>query len=220
MNSPVPIVVAGFGASTVRGWRPGLGNHETFRALLEKDLAALGLNVVMTDAAQPGNNVLGGLQRFERDVLVPNPDGVLIDFAINDSSPRKADPNKNRVSLSTYKEIHEFFFDSLEQRKIPFFVVTGQKMATPDADERNVRLLPYVETMRSLAIERSIPLVDLYQRLEEAGAAGTDLRELYLDGMHFNARGNRFVADAILEFEKETSFFAGLSRERCSSTPL
>lgn len=206
-----PIVVAGFGASTVRGWRPGLGNHETFRALLEKDLAALGINAVMTDAAQPGNNVLGGLQRFERDVLVPNPHGVFIDFAINDSSPRKTDPNKNRVSLSTFKEVHEFFFDALDQRKIPFFVVTGQKMATPDAKERNARLLPYVETMRSLTLERSILLVDLYQRLEEAEAVGTDLCGLYLDGMHFNARGNRFVADAILEFEQKTAFFATLS---------
>lgn len=135
----------------MRGWRPGLPNQETFRALFERDLVNLGIPSVITDAAQPGNTALGGQQRSERDVLLLHPDAVLIDFGVNDSSPRGPDSSRNRVGLETYREVHEFWFDALARVGIPFLLMPTQKLATADADARNARLLPYVGILRALA---------------------------------------------------------------------
>lgn len=206
-----PLVIAGFGASTMRGWRPGLPSHETFRALFERDLVNLGIPSVITDAAQPGNTVLGGQQRFERDVLLPHPDAVLIDFGVNDSSPHNSDPGRNRVGLETYREVHEFWFDALARAGIPFLLMTPQKLATADAEARNARLLPYVGILRSLAQERKIPLVDVYAALDQREAETHNLTEYFMDGVHFNAHGSRFVADLLLDFEKQNGFFARIS---------
>lgn len=209
-----PIIISGFGASTMRGWRPGLANHETFRALFERALVEIGISAVITDAAQPGNTVLGGQQRFERDILLEKPDAVMIDFGVNDSSPRSGTPSRNRVGLETYREVHEFWFDALSRAGIPFLLLTPQKLATSDALERNQRLLPYVETLRALSAEHHIPLVDTYAAMEAVEAGGSELADFYSDGMHFNAQGSRFVADLLLTFEKADGFFRKVSATR------
>jgi len=209
-----PIILAGFGASTMRGWRPGLHPFETFRALFERDLAELGIPAVFTDAAQPGNTVLGGQQRFERDVLLQKRDAVMINFGGNDSAPHPEDPSRNRVGLETYREVHELWCRTLEKAGTPFALITCQKFATADEAARNRRLLPYVETIRKLAAERKVPLIDTYARLEQLQSEGLDLAEIYLDGMHFNVRGHRLMADFLLEFEKQTGFFAGVHNHK------
>jgi|GEM_PF-5397651 lysophospholipase L1-like esterase len=206
-----PIVIAGFGASTMRGWRPGLANHETFRALFERDLVNLGIPAVFTDAAQPGNTVLGGQQRFERDVLLPRPDAVVIDFGINDSSLRSPDSHRTRVGLETYREVHEYWLDVLAHTGIPVLILTPQKLSLADAGAHNRRLLSYVEILRTLAKDHKVPLVDVYAALDQREAETGNLTEYFLDGMHLNARGNRFVADLLLDFEKKAGFFAGIS---------
>lgn len=63
-------------------------------------------------------------------------------------------------AAETYREVHELWCRTLE------------KAGTP-------RLLPYVETIRSVAAERKVPLIDTCAWLEHLQSEGPDLAEIY-----------------------------------------
>ena len=208
-----PMRIAAFGDSNMRGWRSGLNNHETYRALLEVDLCRRGIPCVLMDASQPGNTVLGGHQRFERDVLAMQPDAVLIGFGTNDAAP-SAEREGPRVSLQTFREVHEYWFNALRKRGIPFLLLSCPPLATSDAKERNPVLCQYASCTRELAAAWNIPLCDLWQALVYREQGGCDLSKLFLDGMHFNSLGARLVADQLLKTEEKSAFFRSALESR------
>lgn len=212
-----PIVIAAFGASTTRGWRPGLHNYQTFRLLFERDLCDRDIPAVVMDAAQPGNTSIGGHQRFERDVLTHNPDAVLIDFGINDSA-LKSDGTYPRVQVDTFKEIYLYWITILKARNIPIVSITPQPFSKPDDGDKNDRLAKYAAVTKQLGKDHQVPVVDIYADFQQERENGKDIDEYYLDGIHLNVAGNRFVADQLLAFEKQTGFFAKISARKNRST--
>ena len=69
-----------------------------------------------------------------------------------------------------------------------------------DPDGWNVLLREYAETVRQLAREEKVRLVDVYGAFEEYGRApGQSIDDLLLDGMHPNSRGHRLIADLLMD---------------------
>ena len=194
----------------MRGWRPGVHNHQTFRCLFERGLCEEGIPTVITDAAQPGNTTLGGMQRFERDILNPRPDAVLISFGLNDASPQ-ADGCTPRVSLETYRECYETWFAALKRMGVLVVLMTPYPFAPGQLPIRNEVLGGYMEVIRDLAAKHQVPLADIFGELQGLAAGGRDLSGLYLDHVHLNPEGNRVVADLLLDFERKSGVFRTLS---------
>jgi len=207
-NTQRPFIIVGYGASTMRGWRPGVEPHETFRAVLEKGLQAQGIPAVVTDAAQPGNTSIDAMTRFERDVLNANPDVVLIDIGIGDSW-RDEGTSEPRVPLIAYRANLRYWIKVLKACDTRIVMMTLQPMVSPHfGEERNIQIEKYVEVQRELAHCKELPLIDVYEHLSSLARQGVNLNRFYLDGQHFNVEGNRLVGEMLLDLERTTGFFS------------
>ncbi len=60
----------------------------------------------------------------------------------------------------------------------------------------------YVETVRWVAAEENVPLVDLFRHWLVRKEKGQDIEAWLTDGVHPNPKGNRFIAAAIFNVLK------------------
>ncbi|MCP4645359.1 MAG: hypothetical protein GY851_33255 [bacterium] len=204
------ITLVAFGDSTTATRGP-LG---IYAKLLDKELPSRGVRAKVVNAGIGGNTTDMARARFEKDVLVHDPDVVTLGFGINDSAIdvwKRA--TKSRVSLERYEENLRHFIDTLKKRGARPVLMTPNCLAwTPglkamygkppynpdDPDGFNVTLKVYAAAVRRIAEEKEVPLVDAYALFEGYAQAGL-IDGLLLDGMHPNDRGHRLVADALLE---------------------
>lgn len=68
--------------------------------------------------------------------------------------------------------------------------------------DRNFLLKKYVETVRRVAFEENVLLVDLFRHWLERKEKGQDIEAWLTDGVHPNPKGNRFIAAAIFNVLK------------------
>jgi len=205
---PSPPVIVGFGASTMRGVRPGVEEHDTFLSLLEHDLNAAGVPARTINAGIPGNTTTDALTRFERDVLKRRPHMVLLNIGINDSwvDAGKSEP---RVPLEVYRHNYCYIVGHLKALGTRVVIMTLQPQLAPaHPSSANVNMKPHVRLQRQIAREEGLPLVDVYARFCELAMEGVDLNTLYTDGQHPNPLGHRVIADLLLELEQEQHFFS------------
>ena len=66
----------------------------------------------------------------------------------------------------------------------------------------NFLLEKYVGTVRRVAVEENVPLVDLFRHWLERKEKGQDIEAWLTDGIHPNPKGNRFIAAAIFNVLK------------------
>lgn len=166
-----------------------------------------------------GDTTAAARLRFDEAVLAARPEVVILQFGINDSAVDvwKNPPEiKSRVSLAEYEGNLRFFVEQILAAGGHVILMTPNQLRwTPETrnlygrppydadDERGFShiLLGYVEVVRRLAREYTIPLIDVfasYDLWEESRSVSCS--ELMLDGMHPNTVGQTLVANALEPF--------------------
>lgn len=163
-----------------------------------------------------GNDTGMAAQRFARDVLSENPQLVIMQFGINDSTVdvwKNPPQAASRVSAAAFeKNLRRFITDIRAAGGTVILMTPGQIRWTdqlrklygkppydPESEKGFCVMLPaYVEVLRKLAAEYQLPLIDVYA-MYDAWEAKNHLScaSLLPDGMHPNTDGHRLVADAL-----------------------
>lgn len=199
---PTAVRIVFFGDSiTESGNRPG-GYVSLIRETLERDDSDPPVEVIGAGIA--GNRVPDLLARLERDVLAQSPTHVVIYIGVNDVWHHEF------AGLSgTGPQIYEKGL-----RKLISQIQTtgaGVSLCTPSVMGENPdgnapldqRLQDYSAISRRVAGDEGAHLCDLQaefrQYLQGHNPDGLKAGILTTDGVHLNDRGNRFVADVLLE---------------------
>lgn len=216
---PKPATIVTFGDSTTAPRGPLV----VYSTILAKELPQQGIPVNVINAGIGGNTTQNAVARFEKDVLAKQPDLVVIQFGINDSAVdvwKNPPATASRVSKKQYEANLRSLIDQLQKRKIKVILMTsnslrwiprikklyGKPPYDPD-DPRgfNLFLKDYAQSVRDIAREKQMPLVDIYKAFEEYGKQpGQATDDLLLDGMHPNTAGQRKVADLLIPQIKAT----------------
>ena len=189
------------------------GELEVYSQILQKELPANQIKVNIINAGIPGNNTSQARERFEKDVLSKKPDMVVIQFGINDSMTdvwKDPPADTPRVALTKYEQNLTYFVKVLKQQGIPVILMTPNPLRWTDRlkelygkppydindpDGLNVILKDYAQSVRNIAAEEKVPVVDIYTFFQNYGKVKyQSVDELLSDGMHPNQTGQRIVA--------------------------
>jgi lysophospholipase L1-like esterase len=146
-----------------------------------------------------GNKVYDLYLRMDSDVLVKNPDIVLIYIGVNDVwhktlSGTGTDPDK-------FEKFYNAIIKKLKARNISVILCTpaviGEK--TDFTNQQDGDMNKYAEIVHNIAKQNNLPLVDLRQKfLDYDKQYNTENKEqgiLTRDRVHLNAKGNQLAAD-------------------------
>ena len=170
-------LVLAFGDSLYAGY--GVGQGESFPAVLERELEARGVAAKVVNAGVSGDTTASGRARlaFALDGLARKPDLVLVGLGANDVL-RGLDPAETRRNLDA-------ILSQLKQRNIPI-VLTGM-MAPRSMDGAYVRAFDGIYP--DLARKYDAALDPFFME-----GVITDRRLLLNDGLHPNPAGIRKMA--------------------------
>ena len=172
--------VVAFGDSIVEGYQQPEGWPE----ILGRDLAVRYVGVRVINAGISGNTAGDGLRRLQRDVLVHQPDLVIIAFGLNDM--------KNGVSLSRFDEDLASIIGEVTASGAQPVLLTTTRLQRGASMITRVDPASFNESIRTLAEERGIPLIDVNVQFK-----GLNTPEYLIDAAHPNAEGYRALADII-----------------------
>lgn len=202
---PLKIVVFGDSTTAVR-----TGVRLVYADRLAGELARQGIASQVFNAGVGGNTTRMALARLDRDVLAHNPDLVIVQFGLNDSAVDvlrgKTEP---RVSRSEY----EWNLRTIVRR----IQEAGAEpiLATPNPGVWSERLLEtygrppyntadrwgfnvynerYAESVRRIAKETGVPLVDVYRMYVAQDRSPEKIEGWLSDGLHPNDEGHRALA--------------------------
>ena len=157
-----------------------------------------GDQVAISNHAASGESIRSSLNagRIEKVYSMLRPgDFVFAQFGHNDMKERASD------ALNTYKKNFENLVDGVRQRGgIPVLVTSMERKA----GVKKPTLKRYPETVREVAREKGVALIDLHQMsIELYRAMGSQLGKLFQDGTHHNSFGSyelaRCVAKGVFE---------------------
>lgn len=146
------------------------------------------INVITT--AIGGENSLGGMERFEKEVLNHRPDVLFIDYGLNDRG----------IGIEASEKAWRNMIEKSLSLGIKIILLTP----TPDWSESiltpQALLAKYSEMIRKLATEYKIGLVDSYALFKEKVQQGNDLKDYMSQANHLNEKGHVLVAKSIMEW--------------------
>lgn len=190
------------------------GKLAVYADVLREELTKKKLEVVIINAGVPGNTTIQAKARFNKDVLLVEPDLVIIQFGINDAAVDvRRGAVKPRVSLSDYEANLRYFVAELRACSAKVILMTPNPMAWTahlrflygaepyhpgDPDGLNVVLRPYAQAVRDIARSSDIILADVLAAYDESKKNGQPINAWLSDGMHPNAAGQRLAADLLL----------------------
>lgn len=177
-----------------------------------------------------GNNTDMAAARFESDVVGSAPKIVVIQFGINDAAVDvwKTPPaTQPRVSLEKYRFNLQGFIKRCKETGSAPVLMTPNPLRWIERTLENYGRAPYEPTevkgftkiqskyaqcVREVAAEAQLPLADVEAAYDEYEAAGNDVPNLLLDGMHPNSDGHTLVANLLVPILKD--FIANPSDRR------
>jgi lysophospholipase L1-like esterase len=143
-----------------------------------------------------------------KQTLDLKPDYVLIQFGHNDQPGHG--PERETDPKTTYRANMERYVDEAKAAGIKPILVTSLSRRQWGADGKiHSTLTPYADTVRQIAAEKNVPLIDLhalsiamYEKMgQKAVEEISPTKTGGLDGTHLNAKGGdlvgRLVADAL-----------------------
>lgn len=207
-TSAMPPLIVAFGDSTTA---PREVNGEALQVYADRLREKSGKSATVFNAGVGGNDTGQARARFETDVLTYNPDVVIIQFGLNDSCIDVWDgKDQPRVTQEAYAANLRYFVETLQARGCAVILMTANPMrwteplrelygkAPFDVNDPwgfNLTNREYAKSVRALAQERNVPLVDVYQRFFDYGnTAGQAAEDLLLDGMHPTNQGHSLIA--------------------------
>ena len=189
------------GDSTVTN---GAGWGGAFARLLKPGVAC-------QNAAQSGSSTKSYLKSYWTEAIACKPRYVLIQFGHNDM-PGKG-PERETDPATTYRENLQCFVREAREAGTEPILVTSVTRRTFDADGRLIdKLAPYVDAMRVVADEMSVPLLDLHaasreeiERLGPQGSAplGPTLKNGQRDPTHLSPEGAELTARLVASQVRE-----------------
>lgn len=189
----------------------------TYSDVLRNEFTKKNPRVKVINAGVPGNTTDHAKGRFERDVLGHKPDLVIIQFGTNDAAVDvwKTPPaTRSRVRIEDYERNLRGFVSAIRNQGGKVILVAPaptrwtdklkEMYGKPpydasDPDGFNVILKNYAATVRKIAAEEKVKLVDLFSEYYEYDKkAGQKMDDLFLDGLHPNTAGQQIEAQLLL----------------------
>ncbi|MCO5296792.1 MAG: exo-alpha-sialidase [Fimbriimonadaceae bacterium] len=203
--APLKIVVFGDSTTALR-----TGVHLVYADRLAEELASQGIASQIVNAGVGGNTTRQAVARLEHDVLARDPDLVIIQFGLNDSAVDvlrgRTEP---RVSRSEYEWNLRTIIRRIKERGGEPILATPnpgiwserllETYGQPpyDVNDRwgfNVYNARYAESVRRIAKETDVPLVDVYRMYEAQDRNPEKIEGWLSDGLHPNDEGHRALA--------------------------
>ena len=217
VSTAIPLVaettIVAFGDSTTA--TRGQLNIYAKRLAAAPPLRPFGIKII--NAGVGGNNTSLASKRFERDVLMHHADIVIIQFGINDAAVdvwRTPPATLPRISLQQFQVNLKHFITASQSQGAQVILMTPNPMrwtanlkklygkapyAVNEPDGFNRLLVKYALSVRQLATEYKVPLVDIYQVFQDYDKQpNQSIDALLLDGMHPNDRGHQIIAKLLI----------------------
>ncbi|MEY3895746.1 MAG: hypothetical protein RLZZ214_1266 [Verrucomicrobiota bacterium] len=143
------------------------------------------VNVIVT--AIGGENSIQGAARFERDVLIHQPDVIFIDYALNDRrQPRDQVETAWRSMIVASKKAN-----------IPVILITPTGDSSANLTDPQDPLCRCADLIRRLAKAENVLLADVFAAWQAEVAKGTPQTDLLSQVNHPNLRGHTLAAEVI-----------------------
>ncbi|NLF68815.1 MAG: hypothetical protein GX575_07145 [Candidatus Anammoximicrobium sp.] len=182
--------------------------EETFREITRRELTAkLGRTVEVFNAGVNGDIVTLALQRLQQDVLDRRPDIVTVMFGGNEAGFYRPETNgfadTPRVEREPFKAALRTLVDRLRATGIAVVLMTcppmterygGMHLEAYRQHGINFLVRDYAQTMRDVAAEKQVELIDVYRAFDGDRAR----LDYFPDGLHPDARGHRVIADLLV----------------------
>jgi isoamyl acetate esterase len=154
-----------------------------------------------------GNKIYDLYLRMEDDVLSKNPDIVLVYVGVNDVWHKKS--SGTGTDADKFEKFYQAVINKLRAKGSKVILVTpaaiGEKTDMSNGQDEDLN--KYSDIIRGLAKKNNLPVVDLRKGLLDYDLKNNpDNKEkgvLTSDGVHLNATGNQFVADAMWKAIKD-----------------
>jgi lysophospholipase L1-like esterase len=169
--------------------------------MLEKNGSAT--NYDLLGARISGNKVYDLYLRMEEDVLVKQPDAVVIWIGVNDVWHKRT--SGTGTDADKFEKFYNALLTKLKSRNVKVYLCTpaaiGEK--TDFTNELDGDLNKYAAMIRSIGAAHHCELIDLrkdfleYNLQNNSANAASGI--LTTDGVHLNEKGNQFVADRMMK---------------------
>lgn len=213
---PAPGGIVMFGDSTT-ATRPGSIDKVYAERVLER-LQGAGSSLSVINAGKGGNTTRDARRRFQKDVLQHKPRIVVMQFGINDSAvdvwknPPATEP---RISLTEFRDNLTAMIASARKQNARVILMTtnplrwttrlkelyGKPPFPVDQSDglESPFLVAYNATVRKLAEEHNLPLVDVHKAyVQFAAERNVSVDDLLLDGMHPNDAGHQVITEQLV----------------------
>ena len=200
-QAPKPVKIVFFGDSiTEYGVRP-----DGYIALFQQKLKDnnKGANYEVAGAGIGGNKIYDLYLRYEEDVLSKNPDVVVIWVGVNDVWHKRL--FGTGTDWDKFGKFYTALIKKFQAKGIKVTICTpavvGEK--TDYSNELDGDLNKYSQIIRDVAAQNNCGLIDFRKTFHEYGLKNNpqnlDKNILTGDGVHLNAAGNKFVAEAFYD---------------------
>jgi lysophospholipase L1-like esterase len=172
-------------------------------------LEASQMSVEIVNVGKSGEKAEQLAARFHADVVERNPQLCIISVGINDIWHRLHAPYQEETLFAFVGNVRQMV-DAAQKANISVVLCTPTVIGEDDdpENEANIRLQPFCDAIRKLAVEKSCLLADLHSMFLEAIRAkplapGATKRPFHgyltFDGVHMNGPGNWVMAEGILK---------------------
>ncbi len=196
---PLKIVFLG-DSITQAGVNPG-GYIDRMKTMLEKQ--GIKDNYQLIGAGISGNKIYDLYLRYEEDVLVHNPDVVLIWVGVNDVWHKSThltgtDPDK-------FEKFYVALLKKLQAKGIKVILATPAAIGerTDHTNQQDGDLNRYAQIIRDIAAKYDCPVADFRKEFLkynlEKNTTNKESGILTSDRVHLNETGNQFVADMLMK---------------------
>ena len=194
--------IVALGDSITRGARPRVTPQQTFPALTQAALRGAGVRAQVHNVGIGGERTDLALERLERDVISQRPDIVTVMYGTNDSWVDKG-KMESRLSEQQFEENLRLIVSRLRAAKTRVVLMTEPRFGEENqrnglGEDPNVRLARYMERVRVVAYELTVPLVDHFGQWTELQQRGQKLQSWTTDGCHPNIEGHADLAHRIV----------------------
>ena len=182
--------VAFLGASISEfGWtHPG-----GYIKLFVDTVIANGINIVPIPAGVSGNTSRDMLARLDKDVISKKPDWMTVDAGGNDVWHGSVDFDEYMANMTQ-------IVDRAQKARIHVVLQTCTPLFEDLNGDFNKKLAYYNQFQRYLAVQKKCVLADLNQASVDILKTKTGTENiLTTDGVHMNDRGNKVMANGLLE---------------------
>ena len=145
------------------------------------------VNVIVT--AIGGENSVQGAERFEKDVLVHEPDLIFIDYALND----------RRVGMDKAYKAWSMMIKKAKEHSIPVILLTPSPDQRVDYNFPKNELKKHADQIIILAKENKVGHVDSYKAFDFLYSDKEQLTKYMSQVNHPNELGHELIANEIID---------------------